>query len=77
LTAARRHAGGVATATRAATAKMAKMVEAFANMVLIFLLCSVVCLWAKTGIKGAGKGWWMKKKYKRCSSNEWEVAGGV
>lgn len=33
LTAARRHAGGAEAATRAATAKMAKRVEAFANMV--------------------------------------------
>jgi hypothetical protein len=33
LTAARRHAGGAATTTRAATAKTARIVEAFANMV--------------------------------------------
>lgn len=34
LTPARRQAGGVATATRAATAKTARMVEAFANIVI-------------------------------------------
>lgn len=34
LTAARRHAGGAEAATRAATAKTARRVEAFANMVL-------------------------------------------
>lgn len=33
MTAARRHAGGAATATRAAMAKTARKVEAFANMV--------------------------------------------
>lgn len=39
LTAARRHAGGEEAATRAATAKMAKRVEAFANMLSGLLWC--------------------------------------
>jgi hypothetical protein len=68
LTAARRHAGGVATATRAATARMAKMV-AFANMVLI--------VFGLEGYRESEKKRLLKEKYRRCSSNEWEEAGGV
>jgi hypothetical protein len=45
LTAARRHAGGAATATRAATAKTARKVEAFASMLSDVLWCCGKSRW--------------------------------